>query len=48
MDDEISIRLFCQFFGFTVEAPVEVDESFAQVLPSSFGTRCWGLSDWLV
>jgi hypothetical protein len=34
------------FFGFTVEAVVEIGESSARVWP--FGTRCWGLSAWLV
>ena len=32
--------------GFTVEAVVEVGESSARVWP--FGTRCWGLSAWLI
>ena len=34
------------FVGFTVEAVVEVGESSARVWP--FGTRCWGLSAWLI
>ena len=34
------------FVGFTVEGYVEVGESSARVWP--FGTRCWGLSAWLI
>ena len=38
MDDEISINFVSSFFGFTVEAVVEVGESFARVWP--FWTCC--------
>ena len=41
------INLFVlSFVGFTVGAVVEVGESSARVWP--FGTRCWGLSAWLI